>query len=189
MLALTGCGTTAPPAAAVTVRPQDLHAADFYPLDAGWRWAYDIEKDGQKMLAMYTALERTADTATVQAGDDRLSYAITPEGIAQRDGTMRGDFVIKNPVAAGTTWEVLGGKAKIVSIGQEVSTDAGKFPNCAIVEVTRTSPTRVARTTFAPGVGPIVIELQVQSGGSFVTVTRATLRALTRPGEDPLLGH
>jgi hypothetical protein len=185
--ATAGCATTADGqggAGAVSVK--DLKAADYYPLDRGWKWAYDLEKDGQKILALYAVLERSPDTAVIQAGDDRLIYAVTAEGIAQKDGFIVGDFVIKNPVALGTAWAVTGGQAKVVSVGQEVTIDAGKFANCAVVEVTRTEPLRVARTTFAPGVGPIEIALQVQTGDRFTTVTRATLRAVTKPGEDPL---
>ena len=189
-VALAGCATggvgdgAGPPPP-----PRDLRAADYYPLDAGWRWAYDLEKDGQKILAMYGVLERTPDTAIVQAGDDRLMYAIAPDGIAQKEGTVLGDFVIKDPVKAGAEWPVAGGKAKIVSVSEQVTTDAGKFSGCAVVEVTREAPMRIARTTFAPGVGPVVIEMHVVTGAGFATVTRATLRAVTRPGEDPLAGH
>jgi len=63
---------------------------------------------------------------------------------------------------------------------------AGKFDDCVVVEATRGGPPRAVRTTFAPGIGPVIIELQIQVAGQFVTVTRATLRALTRPGQDPL---
>ena len=54
-------------------------------------------------------LERTGDTAVVQTGDERLTYAVTPDGIVQKDGGMLGDYVIKNPVKAGAEWAVEGG--------------------------------------------------------------------------------
>jgi hypothetical protein len=184
-----GCATAAGGEGALPPQPKNLKAADYYPLTPGWRWAYDLEKDGQKILAMYAVLERTIDTAIVQAGDERLIYAIGPDGVAQREGTMLGDFVIKDPVAVGTEWPVAGGRARIVSVTEQVTTLAGKFPWCVVVEVSRTSPTRVVRTTFAPEVGPVQIEVLVQSGGSMVPVTRASLRAVTRPGEDPLAAH
>ena len=40
------------------------------------------------MLALYSVLDRTGDSATVQAGEEQLGYAITPEGIAQKDGPV-----------------------------------------------------------------------------------------------------
>ena len=66
--------------------PKTFTAAELYPLEPGWKWAYDLVKDGQTMLALYSVLERTGDSATVQAGEEQLGYAITPEGIAQKDG-------------------------------------------------------------------------------------------------------
>src|SRR4029077_9988714 len=117
-------------------------------------------------------------------GDDRLSYAITPDGIAQRDGAQLGDYVIKNPVEVGTEWPVVGGTAKVVAVAREVTVDAGHFSDCAVIEVTRSDPVRVARTTFAPDGGRVAQEFQAQDGSRFVTATRASLRSVTRPGED-----
>jgi hypothetical protein len=183
------CASTAPSGSPAPSIPTNLTAADLYPLDAGWKWAYDLEKDGQSILAMYAVLERSPDTATVQAGDDRLSYAIDAEGIAQKDGSKVGDFVIKNPIRPGTEWVVAGGRARIAAVGQTVTVTAGKFEGCVVVEATRRDPVRTVRTTFAPGVGPAIIEMQIQVAGEMITVTRATLRALTRPGQDPLAEH
>src|SRR5947208_12156217 len=84
------------------IKPRaNLTAADFYPLTPGWKWAYDVEKDGMNILATYAVLERNGDTAVVQAGDQRLTYAVTAEGIAQKDGGMLGEYVIKNPLQVG----------------------------------------------------------------------------------------
>src|SRR5262245_46377935 len=55
-------------------------AADYYPLDPGWKWAYDVVKDGQPILAIYEVLERTPGTAILRLGDTRIVYAITAEG-------------------------------------------------------------------------------------------------------------
>jgi hypothetical protein len=161
-------------------------AADYFPLQVGWKWAYDLEKDGEKILAVYAVVERAADSAVVQAGDERLTYAVTPDGIAQKttDGPGLGDFLLRNPVAVGSQWPVASGTAKVVSTTQEVSVEAGHFADCAVVEATRSEPVRVARTTFAPEVGWVMLEVQVQDGSRFVTTTRATLRSVTKPGED-----
>ena len=163
---------------------RNLTATDYYPLAPGWKWAYDLEKDGEKILAVYSVLERTGDTAIVQAAGDRLAYAITPEGIAQRDGATVGDYVIKNPVVVGTEWRVAGGTAKVVAVSNDVTVEAGHFTGCAVIEVTRSDPVRIARTTFAPDIGPVALEFQVQDGTRFVTSTRASLRSVTKPGED-----
>jgi len=81
---------------------------------------------------------------------------------------------------------VMSGTAKIVSVDKTVSGPGGDYPHCVVVEVMRREPTRLSRTTFAPGVGPVEIEVAVESSGRFVTTTHAMLRGTTRPGQDPL---
>jgi hypothetical protein len=183
-LGWAGCASTPAPTAPTV--PKTQAAADYYPLDVGWKWAYDLDRQGEHMLAVYAVLERTSDTAIVQAGDERMVYAITPQGIAQKEGVTIGDFVLKNPIALGAEWSVFAGKAKITSVSQTVAGPSGDYANCVVVETLRTDPVRLSRTTFAPGVGPVAIEVQVQSQGRFVTTMQAHLRGATRPGEDPL---
>ena len=162
-----------------------LKAANFYPLAEGWKWAYDLEKDGQKILAVYAVSESAPDRATIVTGIEHLDYAITPDGIAQRDSLAVGDYVLKDPIKKGATWPVAGGTAKVISTTEEVTNDAGHFYDCTIVEVTRTDPARVVRTTFAPDIGAVAIEVLVEDAGKMIVTTRARLRSVTRPGEDP----
>jgi hypothetical protein len=178
-----GCATTEP--VVKHVPRTGLTAADYYPLGEGWKWAYDLEKDGQKILGIYSVIERTNEGATIQAGEERLTYSVTPEGIAQMDASGVGDFVLKNPLAKDATWSVSGGTARVVSTTNEVTSDAGHFYDCAVVEVTRNDPPRITRTTFAPDIGPVAIEVQVQENGKYVVKTRAQLRSATKPGDDP----
>jgi hypothetical protein len=181
-----GCATEG--AAPNEIKPRaNLTAADFYPLAPGWKWAYDVEKDGINILATYAVVERTGDTAVVQTGDEKLTYAVTPEGIVQKDGGMIGDYIIKNPVKAGAEWAVEGGRAHVASVTADFKLDSGEhYLGCIVIEVTRTDPVRVTRTTFAPDLGPVMLELQVQDGAKFTTITRARLRAVTRPGDASL---
>lgn len=183
-LGVGGCATTQTPAGGGA--PKGVTAADFYPLDAGWKWAYDLDRQGEHILAVYSVLERTPDSAIVQAGEERLEYAVTAAGIAQKEGVTVGDFVLKNPIALGAEWNVTSGKARITSVTETVHSPSGDYTNCVVVEVLRSEPARLSRTTFAPGVGPVAIEVQVQSQGRFVTTLRATLRGATKPGQDPL---
>jgi hypothetical protein len=163
-------------------------AADYYPLSLGWKWAYDLQEEGKSTLAIYTVLERTNDAAVILAGQEKLGYMVTPDGIARRDGTQPTDFILKNPVKMGTNWTVADGKAEIVAVGREVTVPAGTFPNCVTVEEMRAAPQRVIRTTFASGIGPVMLELQMQdpTTGKFQVAIKASLRGVTKPGEDPL---
>ena len=181
----SGCATSGGVPAGIMPRA-NLTAADYYPLASGWKWAYDVEKDGTNILATYVVIEHSGDTAMVQAGDERLAYAVTPEGVAQKEGDRVGDYVIRNPVKLGAEWPVDGGRARIASVTSDFKLDSGEhYLGCAVVEVTRTDPVRVTRTMFAPDLGPVTLEMQVQDGQKFVTVTRARLRAVTRPTDTP----
>lgn len=182
---MTSCAS-APPTPASPLVSKTTLASDYFPLDVGWKWAYELDRDGQHMLAVYSVFERSPDGAVVQAGDERISYAVIPAGIAQKEGSTVGDFVLKNPIARDTTWDVVAGTAKITAIDKLVSGPSGDYPNCVVVETLRRDPTRLSRTTFAPGVGPVEIEVQVESQGRLVTTTHATLRGATKPGQDPL---
>jgi hypothetical protein len=179
-----GCASTGA-GVAPRVPRTGLKAADFYPLAEGWKWAYDLEKDGQKILAVYAVVEHTPDSATVRTGEEHLDYAIAPDGIAQRDTLGVGDYILKDPIKKDATWPVAGGTAKVLSTTEEITTEAGHFYDCAVVETTRADPLRVVRTTFAPDVGAVAIEVQVQDAGKMIVTTRARLRSVTRPGEDP----
>ncbi len=111
-------------AATPFARAPGLTAADYYPLADGWKWAFDVEQDGTNILATYVVLERKEAIAVVQAGDERLTYVVTPDGVAQFDGGAIGDYVIKNPIKQGAEWAVAGGRARIASTNEEVNIEA-----------------------------------------------------------------
>jgi hypothetical protein len=187
LLALSvGCASGAPANPVIAPRA-NLKAADYYPLASGWKWAYDLEKEGVNVLATYAVVERNGDVAVVQAGEERLTYAVGADGIAQKDGMAGGDYVIRDPLTVGAGWAVAGGRAKIVAIDSEVNVESiGRLGGCVVVEVAREEPSRIVRTTFAPDLGPVALELQVLTGQKYVTTTRAQLRAVTKPGDQNL---
>jgi hypothetical protein len=181
---LTACATGGGGAGdAIKPRP-GLAAADYYPLADGWKWAFDVEQEGMNILATYVVLERKGGVAVVQAGDERLTYVVTPDGVAQFEGNAIGDYVIKNPLTKGAEWPVAGGRARIAAVDETLNIESvGRAAGCVTVEVTRADPARVTRTVFAPDLGPVALEMQVQEGPKFVTRTRARLRAVTKPGD------
>jgi hypothetical protein len=73
----------------------------------------------------------------------------------------------------------------VISTDEEITVDAGHFYDCALIEVVKADPPRITRTTFAPDIGPVTLEQQVQQeGGKYGVTTRARLRSITKPGED-----
>jgi hypothetical protein len=187
---MVGCARGGATPAGRPAQPPPDRATDYYPLDAGWRWAYDVERGQERILATYAVLERIGDTAIVQAGEERLGYAVRPDGIARREGLELGDYLLKTPVRAGTSWPVAGGTARVTAVGETATVPAGTYPDCAVVEETRTNPDRVIRTTYAARVGPVLVQYLEHdpASGRYRPVLQAALRGVTRPGEDPLGG-
>jgi hypothetical protein len=190
--------------AAAPVAPDPVRSAppqeaqEYYPLQTGWKWAYDVERAGERILAVTAVQERRPNAALLQAGGETLRYDISADGIARAsvpslygESSKRAtsnDFLIKNPVRAGSSWPIEGGTATITGIGRSVTVAAGTFDNCLVVEEARSGPPRLVRTTYAPGVGPVALEslVQIPGRGAYETTLRASLRGVTRPGEDPL---
>lgn len=189
-LLLLGCATAGSSRRADA--PPPTAAGAYYPLVKGWKWAYEITRQGAAnaggtMLATYEVVEGTPGGAVVRAGDERLTYELRADGIARPAVLSGGDYLLKSPVAAGSTWALADGVAKVEAVGRTVEVPAGTFRNCAVVRESRHDPERVVTTTFAPEVGPVVIDLQTAAAesGGFEDV-HAVLRGFTRPGQDPL---
>lgn len=191
----TGLACAGKPPAAPPQPPAPVDAREYYPLDVGWRWAYDVQRGRENILAIYAVRKREAGEAVLEAGNETIVYEVTPAGIARatpsseaqkREGAA--DFLLRSPVAPGARWPITEGWAAVVAVGQTVDVPAGKFANCITIEETRAGPRRLVRTTYAPGVGPVTIESQVESPeqGRYETTLRAALRGFTRPGQNPL---
>ena len=187
---LSAC-STARPADRRTSGPPPEDASEYYPLKAGWRWAYDIEKGGQQILAIYAVVQRTGEVAVLQAGDEQLVYAVLPDGIVRGERgreASNDDFLLKSPLRLGAQWPILGGTATVAAVGKMVTVPAGDFSNCVVIEENRSAPARLVRTTYAPGTGPIAVDLLVHDEvtGAFQPALRARLRGVTAPGSDPV---
>ena len=180
-MASFGCATSKSSLGAATSTGNA--ALDYYPLLPGWGWAYDVERDGQKVLALYSVAECRENVAVIKNGDARIDYLVQPDGIARREGGVPGDYLVRLPMVVGATWPVADGHATVAEAGRDVSLSSGNYRDCAVVEETRNQPQRVTRTTYCKGVGPGAIEMRVYNPMKldFETVVRATLLSVTRP--------
>lgn len=184
LAAVCGCAGTPQkqgPAKALT----PTSPAAYYPLEPGWKWAYDVDQNGEAILATFSVTLREGDRAVVAGGDQVLEYVVKPDGIMRPIAGGAGDYVLKAPLSATAAWTVVGGNAKVVGWDQTIETQAGRFDGCVTVQETRDNPDRNTRTTYAPGVGPVVIDFQAMDANGLHS-TKARLRGYTRPGEDPL---
>lgn len=162
-LLMLSCATTGGGGAASTAG-----AEEFFPLAAGNAWSYDV--DGA--LIIRKVQSRNGDRADL--GD--FAYEVRSDGIVL---TPPGKYVLQWPATFGREWTLPdGGRARISATDGHVSTPAGEYTNCVVVEETDPLGKRTI-TTFARGVGPV--EVIVTAG---TTVTHAKLRGFTRAGEE-----
>lgn len=178
-------GACATSASVQASRPSSNDPIDYYPLLSGWGWAYDVENASGKVLAVYTVAERRGDIAVVKNGDNLIEYLIRPDGIARREGAVAADFLLKSPIRKGGSWAVTDGQATIAEADVEVTLTSGTYRNCILVEELRGNPSRVTRTTYCKGLGPVAIEMRTYNPTrkEFETFVRASLLGVTRPEE------
>jgi hypothetical protein len=181
VILLVGCASSS--VRRISPRPADDSALAYYPLEPGWGWAYQVERSGTSVLALYSVALRRADLAVVRNGDQRIEYAILPDGIARREDGRAIDYLLRSPVRAGDAWPVSGGTATVVETGKEVVLPSGTYHDCVLVEEVRLAPDRVTRTTYCRDVGPVEMEMVVSNP---VTLTyerfaRARLMNVSRP--------
>lgn len=142
-----------------------------YPLRAGSVWSYDVETgEGPPTLAITRVVSAENGSAKVSSGGPPISYEQRADGLFRAD---RGAYVLKLPLAVGTSWELgQGGKAEITAVGTHSSTVAGEFDGCLEVRESEPAAQKQVRTVFCPDVGPVEVEstiaLQLSARGARV---------------------
>jgi hypothetical protein len=194
-LMMASCAT-APPATPTAEAPPPDDARQYYPLELGWKWAYDVQRGNEPILAVYSVRARQDSRVELQAGEETIRYEVTADGIARSQSSGEEadkrapstDYILRSPIRVGNRWPITDGLATITAVGQTVTVPAGTFTNCVTVEEAREGPSRLVRTTYAPGVGPVSLDSLVQIPGrsTYESTLRASLRGVNRPGEDPL---
>ena len=167
--------------------PASSSALDYYPLLPGWGWAYEIEREGTTVLALYSVAERRQDVAVIKHGEERIEYALLPAGIARRESSLPGDYILKSPLLAGSAWPVSDGMATVAEAGKTVTLPSGSYRDCAVVEEVRRDPNRVTRTTYCRDAGPIEIEMRVfnPTKQAYEILAHARIMSVSRPEPVP----
>lgn len=151
--------------------PLDQSPGSLYPLATGYAWSYDVDAgDGAPVLAIarVVALEGGVAVVVMGAGSEQR-YAVGPEGIRRvgQDG-----FLLKAPIAAGASWQASAGvSARITSLSERVTTEAGTFERCVLVEEQNSESGQHILTTYCPGVGPALVISEMEVRGQKLRVT------------------
>ncbi|WP_438040449.1 hypothetical protein [Sorangium sp. So ce128] len=151
-------------------------AERYFPLVDGHIYHYATMSEGGEQGLL---------VARVHRADARRGELRFPSGVKRfeftGEGVIRGDtgvFVLKEPIAPGTTWTgEHGGRARITAVDVAIEVPAGRFTGCVqtVEERLGDRPARYV-STFCPDVGVVVIEA---AGGA--SHERAELKSYAPP--------
>ncbi len=153
-------------------------AAEFYPLEPGTEWTYEVALLGGKQEQQVKLLERDGEGfVRASTGEELLA-----DDYGVRD---RKRYLLRNPVVAGTKWTNVVSvssieRYEILAVDQPCEAPAGTWEGCVVVESRNRvdeSATLVNELTFAPGVGIVQISTVLEHHDQ--RVPQSTLRLLT----------
>lgn len=164
---------TAPirPVPATTVR-------DFYPLAPGAVWSYRVRVPGDDGGVFTTTRVEAVSGALVDLASEgrRFRYRVEDRAILK---TEAGYPLLQAPLVRDASWPIPGaGSVTVADVGRVVETAAGRFADCIVVREEVQDLGIRLETTYAPGVGPVLIEVWM----SGVPAKRAELQSYTFPG-------
>jgi hypothetical protein len=154
-----------------------LTAEALYPMHLGCAWSYDVDSgDGQPVLATARVLSVEHDVSTVQTGQGVQRYQRDADGI-RRVGQPYA--LLREPFSLGSHWRSAGdAEARVSAVGQTLTTPAGTFDACVVIQEVHSRSQQQVTTTYCPGVGPVRIDSQIQLSSQRAFV-HATLRGFS----------
>jgi hypothetical protein len=180
LLVLAACAGSA---SQVRSGPPDQSPKSLYPLAAGYAWSYDVETEGEPpVLAVARVARFDSGVASVMTGpESEQRYSVSDVGITR---VGQPGFLLKAPIELGAVWDS-GSQtnARVASVSEQVSTSAGTFAACVVVEEQNHTSGQTVKTTYCPGVGPAVVVTQMEVRGHLLTVT-ARLRGFSVEAEE-----
>ncbi|MEM6958917.1 MAG: hypothetical protein AAF645_24760, partial [Myxococcota bacterium] len=168
LLALCACGAaqTAPEAA-------PLHVHDYFPMEEGGVWSYDIDTGfGPPVFGVLRVEAIDGERIDIRNNGGELSrFERRPEGIFD---LIQGVWYLRAPLEIGTEWAGAGGRTvRFVAVGEQVEVPAGTFDGCVVTEGTGGEDGRTIRTSYCPSVGMTLQEasMEMRMSGERAAVT------------------
>jgi hypothetical protein len=161
-----------------------IDPCDFYPLNAGNAWSYDVDTgEASTTLAVTVVDAFDGRVADVRTGPNVVHYEVHAAGIRIPSEDV---WLLRAPLHEGATWVSRGGRmARVVSTGAHTETSAGQFDGCIEVLETGGKLELEVTTVYCPGVGPVSVRSTMRSKFSERTLTvSARLRGYEVSGFD-----
>ncbi|MEM6962607.1 MAG: hypothetical protein AAF355_03905 [Myxococcota bacterium] len=174
--ASAGCGG-APSTSAAT--RTTITVETLYPMAEGSAWSFDVDtgvSNAPPTLAITRVVSaRGALFELSNNGSEPVRYELREQGLF-RPGS--GTWLLRKPIETGASWASTSGMvAEVASMGVRVTTPAGTFEDCVLIEERGEDSTRRIATTYCPGVGPVRVlsSMSTRFRGTHTEVT-AVLR-------------
>jgi hypothetical protein len=163
---LVGCSHAAPPPAGpIQVVEVDAHSEleRFFPLQDGTVFSYETTSEGTAghgTLIVQISRPRKG-RADLRMGSRTERLELAPDAIAY----VQGGFLLKAPLASGTTWKGKSGTVKITGTDESAKVPAGQFEGCLrTVEESRDSTfTRSVSSLYCPHVGLVSVDVEAST--------------------------
>jgi hypothetical protein len=166
LLALFACEPAATSPSVNAPKPSLVGASSglpierYFPIVHDHLWSYDTTSDdGRRGMLLVRARRVSAREGELHAPGGTKHFSYMSEGIALVDRGAA--FVLKMPLAVGTTWRgEHGGISRIETIGVAITALAGRFVDCVVTIEERGGDVQATyTTTFCPDVGVVVLEV------------------------------
>lgn len=162
------------PNAPAKVAASGSSVEQYFPLEEGRLYSY-VTTEGTETGMLVAKVHRTDATH----GELRLSnatkrFVYSPAGVAYDNGL----FILKAPLEVGATWPgEHGGTTRVASVDAAPKVQAGSYSGCVqTVEEGGRPPGSKFVTTYCPGVGMVLLEVQAAGGEA-----RAELKSYGAP--------
>lgn len=172
-LALTACSGAQTPAR----RRAPITARDYLPLRVGAAWSYDTATGygGDTVLSAISVVRADGTQFYVRSGTRTERYELRTDGVWRE-----GEYIVRDPVRVGATWEGRdGGRFEVRAVGETRTVARQQFRN--VIEVRRTGSSAQIETTtwYALDIGVIEVRARtVSSLGQAISV-QSTMRGYT----------
>ena len=158
----------------------------YFPAVTDTVWVYELvvsDAPADTVQLLQTRVnDVTADRIAVMSGSSPVTYMIVDDGLIK---AKSGNYFLKYPLTAGNRWPItLGGKdgeAVIASDNENITTTAGTFTGCLLVEERPVGEPVVLRTWLAPNVGVVRMQTVVIADGKEYVNEQADLHSYARP--------
>jgi hypothetical protein len=170
-----GCGRSPPPAPTVATPPEAVGGvASYFPLEEGRVYHYVTSEAGLTGMLVARVHRTDATHGELRLSNATKRFVYSPEAVAYDSGV----FVLKGPLAVGTSWPgEHGGTTRIATVDAAPTVAAGTYASCVqTVEEGGRPPGGRYLNTYCPGIGLVLLQIQAAGGDA-----RAELKSYGPP--------